>query len=69
MKEQIETTDSNYNTIVMDYDKNNYDINAGKLECGQSVVCPHNSDMKVGKDENGDVILTMKAFSKNCFIT
>lgn len=69
MKEQIETTDADYNSFVNDYDERNYDINAGKLENGQAIVCPHDSDMKVGKDANGDVILTKKSISKNCFIT
>jgi len=67
MKEQINTTDSEYPSFVNDYDERNYDINAGKLECGQTVVCPHDSDMMVGKNKIGEVILIKKAYSKHCF--
>ena len=52
-----------YAKVVNITDSKNYTLDMQLLESNQGITCPFDKNMKVGKDEHGNIILTKKTFS------
>ena len=66
--EQIDKSNPKYLDVVLDNNERDYEINASKLDKGESVVCPYDSDMSVTSvDEEGSVTIIKKSYRKSIF--
>lgn len=53
----ITSKDQKYYDIIKIKSKDIYSINCNLMDINEEIVCPYDKDMKVGKNESGQIVL------------
>lgn len=56
-----------YFEVINDTNEREYTIDSTKMQPGEQIICPHDDDMIITLAEGGEVLVTKKSFTKNCF--
>lgn len=60
----LEPTDEKYGKAVKVPNPKECEVDCKELDADEGVVCPHDKDLKIGKNKTGEFVISKKSFTK-----